>query len=98
MGEADDGRRRHAGTLRDLGDRTQRDVDGMIEHEFGDLLQASDKARCRWAMRRATRRNSSPDRQACSWCQLYPIPAVPPIVLSSGSNILLYIHNRTFIL
>ena len=39
MREADDRRRRHARALRDFGDRAERDVGRMIEHEFGDLLQ-----------------------------------------------------------
>ena len=41
MRKADDGRRRHAGALRDFRDRAERDIGRVIEHEFGDLLQAA---------------------------------------------------------
>ena len=41
VGEADDRRGRNARALRDLGDRAQRNVGRVIEHEFGDLLQAA---------------------------------------------------------
>ena len=41
MREADDRRGRHARALRDLGDGAERDLGRVVEHEFGDLLQAA---------------------------------------------------------
>ena len=79
MGETDDGRRRHAGALRDLRDRAERDVGRMIEHELGDLLQAAGQ--CAMPLGDRAAQFVVAHRRAGRLVhgrQLYPIAAVSP--------------------